>query len=247
MEFILQKDNVCRAEKNAVITASYLRDDILVKFASLSDVRDGEDPRKEFTPVGTVEFCKAWMEKCDIQIPRPIDYPLCFRRQGYVHHLMGREVELCFYSEVPEKMWVKPFHTKEFEPHIIGVDPYRMDLYRKNPLVWFQKPIKFVAEWRCYIMDGELQGYTRYDDNEAEFPFSANYVTPFLLELNREFTDRKMPVSYGLDIGLLENGRILFIEINDAWALGYYPKNSISQYTYATMLHSRWNQILGEQ
>lgn len=243
--FVLQSDDVSYFEKNAIVQASYLDDTIKIIRASLDDVKGKRyKSNKKLVPIGSVEFCKAWMNLCDISLPPSYDFPLCFRQMWKVY--LNRKVDVCLYSEVPYGMFVKPFNTKEFEPHIIERNVIHYDILRKNPLTWFQEPVKFVAEWRCYIHDKHLLGWTRYDDNDTEYKFFETDIHPFLHMMNAVWGDRKKPISYALDIGMLDNGRIVLVEMNDAWALGFY-KGGVSPTQYATMIRSRWNQILGDQ
>jgi len=73
--FIFQTDDVCLVEKSIVRHASMLAPAGMVEIrgASLSDIEAGRTPpSRDFVPVGTVEFCRAWMHACEIgQPPRP--------------------------------------------------------------------------------------------------------------------------------------------------------------------------------
>jgi hypothetical protein len=50
------------------------------------------------------------------------------------------------------------------------------------------------------------------------------------------------PISYTIDVGLLENGKTTLIECNDGWSVcdyGLYPE------IYFQFLVDRWKQIVG--
>jgi hypothetical protein len=53
----------------------------------------------------------------------------------------------------------------------------------------------------------------------------------------------QMPVSYSLDVGVMEDGRTALVECNDGWALGYY-KGDLRPLDYFKMLDARWQELI---
>ena len=51
------------------------------------------------------------------------------------------------------------------------------------------------------------------------------------------------PIAYSLDIGMLDWGEPALVEVNDAWALGFY-KGTLSDKDYIEMLYDRWQQLI---
>lgn len=75
MNFLLQSDNVMLVEKRTITHIAALRD-YTIKRTSLKDVMDGNVPGGHYTPVGTVEFTKAYAKLLGVNsIERVLSYP----------------------------------------------------------------------------------------------------------------------------------------------------------------------------
>lgn len=243
--FILQKDDVCRFEKSAIRHVSMLAPAgmIEIRFASLSDIESGHiQPSRAFVPVGTVEFCKAWIRACGIHEPDPIDYPECLRSY------LGRSVVLCAnYDRAPVGHWVKPVQTKAWEAHIKSASraltPSASGIDFDAP-VWASDPLVLLGEWRAYVSHGLLHGMGRYDDSNDEVDeYTHPAFTETLPEMIVAFeASGQAPAAYALDVALTQDHRLVLIEVTDAWALGFY-RGSCKPLAYAHMLAARWHQI----
>ena len=122
--------------------------------------------------------------------------------------------------------------------------------------VWLSEPVKFVSEWRYYVLDGVVVGAGRYDEGPDEAPKpDVSRVSAAASEMS--LSGSLAPAAYALDFGVMDDGRTALIEANDAWALGYYqgdtpgPKVNpcearCEHRTYAKMLYARWNQLCNE-
>ena len=198
-------------------------------------------------PVGSVEFVRACMLLMGLQEPPNLSYPPSLR------HLLHRDVRLCRASEVRESAFVKPVKTKTFTGFVF--DPARPDAaysehdreqlhcLRSLPpddMVWVSTTVDFVAEWRCYIMDGRILGIGRYDPNE---PDDVPEPPMDWLEQAANHLRADGIQTCSLDVGLLSDGRYAVVECNDAWALGLYGR-SLDSKTYLQMLWARWEQLL---
>lgn len=231
---MLQKDPVTEMEKRAVRHAAMLADAgaITLRGARLDEIGETE-PMPEAIPVGTVEFCRAWMARCGIQEPEPLDFPEPLRR------FLGRKVERFeAYEQAPEGLWVKPVRTKAWDARVKGSeDPLAADI-PEGP-VWASEPIGLVAEWRVYVLEGREVGFGRYDDGEAE----AEFCRKALGEMLEAFSESGLaPRAYALDLALGSDGKTRLMEATDAWAIGHY-KGSCSPAAYAEMLAARWEEI----
>jgi hypothetical protein len=54
-------------------------------------------------------------------------------------------------------------------------------------------------------------------------------------------SNKNFPISYTIDIGVLDNGENVVIEYNDMWAIGNY---GIDNYEYFSLLKSRYFEIV---
>jgi hypothetical protein len=85
--------------------------------------------------------------------------------------------------------------------------------------------VEFVKEWRAYIVAGKVLGVFCYSDFNGEhisFPWDVPVTT-----------------TAAIDFGLTSDGRMLPVEVNDPYAIGWYGK--LSQYKiYAEFLIAGW-------
>lgn len=229
--FLFQSDPVTLIEKRTVRHASMIGAVSSIEIAATSlDGIDSIPPNRRAIPVGTIEFCRAWMARCGIPEPEPIDYPESLRP------FLGRNVTRSgSYALAPYGAWVKPVRTKAWDAHVKAPG-----LPHPDGEVWVSEPLQIVAEWRVYVQDGRVLGNGRYDDGEddtLEFCRAtvANMVAAY------ESSD-EAPRAYALDAALTHDMSTVLIEVTDAWAIGYY-KGSCSPTRYAELLVSRWREI----
>lgn len=241
--FILQCDPVSLVEKSTVRHACALADDLRIDaehasqrgamfIGALSGVAFGHfGSARDLCPVGTVEFCRAWMHATGVIEPRPIDYPVSLWPS------LGRSLCCVPFEHAPDGAWIKPVRTKAWEAHI------------KQPgetapgpgKVWASPVLAdIVAEWRVYVADGKIAGHGRYDDGDDDaLVYSAADVEAWVRAYQDSGED---PAGYALDVALLKDGRTVLVEVTDGWAIGYY-KGTCSPVAYARLLAARWAQI----
>ncbi len=238
-EFILQFDrDVCLKERRAVEHACMIRNDMQIAGRqNIDDLRripfGALAEQRMACPVGTVEFCLAWMHAVGIPEPEPVDYPDILR------DALGRDVRRMPFSEVAAGMWVKPIRTKAWDAHIKRSD----DELPGDELVWASEAISrehWLAEWRVYVVSGVWIGAGRYDDGLCEDVRLNTEVVQSWIE--RFEASGQAPVGYALDVALLSDGRTILVEVTDGWALGYY-RGDCAPAHYATLLSERWREI----
>ena len=102
-------------------------------------------------------------------------------------------------------------------------------------------PVRFLCEWRYYVVEGQLAGAARYDSLVRGRRLVCTVrVVREAIQLMR--SDPGSPVSYALDFGVLESGVAALVEANDGWALGLYSR-SLSPRDYHRLLRTRWDQL----
>ena len=250
LRFVFQREPLCLVEKTAVRQVLLLAPDGAVSalvapplFAEepgaahvpLARLPFGalRQPGSPACPVGTVEFCRAWMNACGVEEPEPLDYPEALR--GYLRRRVQRFASPL---DVPDGWWVKPVKTKAWEA-------YRCSTQEPAPLregpVWCTEHLPVIAEFRAYVLSGQLRSVARYDDGEGpdEPPTSVlNFVQDVLSAYVKSGT---APVAFALDVVLLTDGRAALLEVSDAWALGKYKECLATD--YARMLLARWAEL----
>ena len=225
MKYLLQQENYLRKEKlialksdNSCFTVSY--DQLESNIKNL----DGA----EYVPIGTVEFVNKYCELQNIKIQYIATYPI------ELTNYLQRKIRQGSYSGARPNEFVKPIKTKAFTGAI------KQELTEEVPddlPVWISDPVKFSAEFRCYIVDRKLIGHSRYDDGDDEVAFNVNIVE----EMIYNYTSQ--PAGYSIDIGACD-GRTLLVEVNDGWSLGFYPWGTMSDQKYLDLITLRWKQIL---
>lgn len=201
-------------------------------------------------PIGSVEFIREFMRVTSIPEPENISYPI------EISHLLHRSVKMQQVGSILGRHFVKPVETKiftgfiydcmqnprELEPH----DKEQFDVLMGLPAetkVWVSEPVKFVSEWRYYIIDGRIIGKARYDPDGAD---DAPEPDAIILEIAiRSLTTigGKPIGAYALDMGVLDSGETALVECNDAWAIGLYGK-ALDSRNYFEFLQARWSQIV---
>ncbi|MEM6502077.1 MAG: ATP-grasp domain-containing protein, partial [Cyanobacteria bacterium P01_C01_bin.89] len=96
--------------------------------------------------------------------------------------------------------------------------------------------IKFHSEYRVYVRDGEILNICFYKGNPL--------IQPNVTAIQKMVTATKdYAVAYGLDVGVIENGRTALVETNDFCCLGNYGLKAIE---YAKCIADRWPEVWGE-
>jgi hypothetical protein len=201
--------------------------------------------------VGSVEFAREAMDLMGIAEPENLSYPSSLSR------FLMRDLRQMQVGDIRDRCFVKPVQTKRFtgfvyDPRFNGADysehdREQLELFQCLPtseVVWVAAPVKFIAEWRCYVLEGRVVGLARYDPDgpdNADDPAQA-----WLNDVVSVFESVEGHAAYSLDIGLLDDGRYALVECNDAWALGLYGQ-ALDAKVYLQLLWARWHQLLSRQ
>lgn len=238
-----------RAEGRVVAQACMLRDIGQVR-AELGELtRYAAELRAGAVPEGSVEFVRAAMAAAGIIEPAPMSYP------GTLEPWMRRRVDRMPLERVRGTVFIKPETTKLFTGFVWreGVEDQAYDEHDREQLerlralapdtmVWVAEPVRFQCEWRYYVLDGEVLGAARYDQDGAD-----DAPVPDALVLSdavRAMTGAtEAPVAYALDLGVLEGGETAVVEVNDAWAIGHYGRGGPGPVDYLRFLAARWSQM----
>lgn len=91
----------------------------------------------------------------------------------------------------------------------------------------------FAAEFRGYVVHGDLLGLFPYKGEPLTFP-DPEVVRAALAAWP------EAPAGYALDIGVAEDGRTLLVEVNDGYASGNY---GLGPMRYVQMIEARWTEL----
>lgn len=199
------------------------------KHAAFCVVSAGEwysgPPSEEAVPVGSVEWTLAYARTLGVGFYPLPTYPIALSK------FWRREVRPGVFSDALPSEFVKPVRCKSFDG---GIRSSIRERVSPSERVWISEPVSFLAEWRCYVCEGEIVGVAQYGEGEdRELDLSAA----------REMIDaEKGSAGWALDVGLLESGETALVEANDGWALGYYA--GCSAQAYLRVISSRWREIV---
>lgn len=99
--------------------------------------------------------------------------------------------------------------------------------------VYVSDIINIVSEFRAYVYSGETEAVKHYRKEWNKIPDES-----FIEDAIKQYTS--CPIAYGIDFAVLDTGKTVVLEVNDACNLGNYGLDSS---LYANMIASRWNEI----
>lgn len=241
--FLLQKGAVMSGEKIACSCSNFP-----IQYCSYEGI-DALNPKEsltKFIPVGSVEFTQKYADRVGIVLPPNLSY------YGPVLDFAKREIKKGLYKDALPWQFVKPYEKiKSFTGGLKGDIESEGIVVEEDEMVWISQAVPFESEFRFYVHNyankWEILGWSRYDDLEVENPKpDLDLVSKLAGYIYRDIG----PNAYSIDIGWrpdLEQYDV--IEMNDAWALGFYNNNDPqskppTKQQYANMLYSRWVQLV---
>jgi hypothetical protein len=192
-------------------------------------------------PVGSVHFCRWVAQQQGRALTDLLSYPRSLEShlQRYVRVCTKRDA-LDLIAACP---FIKPFgNAKAFTGFVRGLNAPTQGFveYPDDEQVYVSQKVAWLSEWRIYVQDGAIVGSARYDAGQEDAPSPDDIVVAQMIDavglLNRNYGP------YALDVGVLSTGETALVEMNDAWALGFY-KGAMSPDKYARFLATRWEQF----
>ena len=211
---------------------------------------DSEMPATEMSvgtlPIGSVEFIQDFCAKSGIRLPSAIGF------DEWLLPWLHRDIRPTSVADIASQadpVFIKPRQEiKRFSGFVLNGDtPFEKE--QRNILktlpqdfpVWVSEVVSWQSEWRYYVVQGMIIGAGRYDpDGADDAPKPAFDEVKACVDRFESSGDA--PAGYAMDFGVLDTGKTALVEINDGWALGYYP-GSLNQLNYAKLLFARWCQI----
>lgn len=225
-----------------------LVDDIPVRSCSMDDLAQLCDAlRSGALPVGSVAYLREAMRLAGIAEPASLSYHEALRPH------LGREIRPVAAGSLRTRCFVKPVQTKAFTGFVFDPDlrsedyddhdQEQLKALRSLPSdapVWISDVVDFAGEWRCYVIQGQVIGAARYDPDGADSvePPDAQWID----SMAKKLFDNAGLSAFSLDVGRLEDGRCVLVEVNDAWAIGLYGR-ALEPRHYLELLWTRWTQL----
>lgn len=172
------------------------------------------------------------LTQCSVPIPESIDYPDELKDFYERKIWTGKLEDLKHYGDV----FVKPQQHKLFNGMVCGrKNIYLLALFDPITPCYFSDIVKFVSEYRCFVLDGEILGVHHYAGDWTKIP--NKYTVEGAV---RDYQEGNHPIAYAIDFGITEHGETLIVEVNDGFALGAYGLPSAK---YARLLEARWESF----
>lgn len=179
---------------------------------------------RDHTPIGSVEWTREWARIIGLDLPEPETYPWPLRP------CLRRAVRRAVFWRAHPNEFVKPVKCKAFTGGIQSTITEDVD---PDEICWVSDPVTWGAEWRCYVLRGQIVGVGQYDEGpDADLDLAAAQA------IADAWPD--CPAGYALDVGMLD-GRLALVEVNDGWALGYY--SGCSRAAYLSVIDARWRDL----
>lgn len=196
---------------------------------------------------GSVGFMHHAMRSFGIHVEHNHPYPEAIK------HLMHRKVLPIYtrrdlrrhFATGGNPVFVKPVETKIFTGFVCSdpEDPRFNGVGNQKELICTEV-VEFVHEWRVYVANGRAVS-TQCATPSDQRPWFPNpvHVREMIEQLNASMVEP--PAGYTLDIGVLTNGKLALVEVNDGYSIGAYGKMLPSDYW--DVIASRWAQLQQEQ
>lgn len=107
----------------------------------------------------------------------------------------------------------------------------------RNQEVWCCEIVSFASEHRAFVVDGVIRDVRHYCGNDT-VP-SREVIERCVARWTESGHAAR---GYGIDFGVLRDGRTALVEVNDGFALGSY---GLAAKDYVELLIARWEQLTG--
>jgi hypothetical protein len=188
--------------------------------------------------IGSVEATNVFFKACGIETPKYLGYP------SELKIFLARYLDDCKFGDLKKifkyPYFIKPMNdVKLFTGEVITTDEQLSYLneyggvsYETEVFVSAVLP-PIASEYRCFVHEDRLVGIQYYLGDFSKYP-----NVEMIHDMIRCY--KTSNCAYTLDIGVLENGSTVLIEINDMWAIGSYGMDAK---TYSLMCVRRMREI----
>ncbi len=208
-----------------------------------SEIDRGTLPLARDTLVaGAIRIVETALTKVGGSVPVADNLPSCLTKYR------GRQAWQSTWGELrsrygkngpPEPLFVKPYRRNKGFPSIALYNAEDMQAAAALPdshEVLVSEYVVFASEWRCFVCRGQVLELCHYSGDMFRYPDPA-VIKSAIADFRNE-----APAGYGIDFGVLTDGRTVLVEVNDGYALGSYGLNSTE---YSELLEARWLELVG--
>lgn len=191
---------------------------------------------------GGVPVVEAALAALGIAVPVADNLPACltkYRGRRVWPSTWGTLRSEYAKSAPREPLWVKPLRRNKSFPSVAVYDADDLPDAERLPdasEVLVAEYVTFVSEWRCFVRNGEVLDLCRYQGDVFRYP------DPRVIKEALADYSRIAPAAYGIDFGVLTDGRTVLVEVNEGYSLNPYGLEAME---YSELLEARWVQLAG--
>lgn len=240
--FIQTKNGVPEREPFYRAWYGLMKKGITCHFFEEAQLQSGELPITRRTlVVGGIPVMHAAANQLGVKLPLADNLPSCLAKYR------GRRIWTSTWGQLRkeyarrgpvEPLWVKPFRQHKGFPPIAIYNSDDIDGSSHLPdsyEVLVSEYVLFDSEWRCFVVHGEILDLCRYQGDVFKYP------DPKVVKAAVADHQPTAPAGYGIDFGVLSDGRTVLVEANEGYSLNPY---GLEANDYADLLTARWIQLM---
>lgn len=191
---------------------------------------------------GSIQFMQRAVRAYGRTLAEHTPYPEC------LDHLLYRKVRRLKTLKSAkglldrgETHFIKPQGWKLFTGFVAThSDDFRFNGASVQTPVWISEVVKFVSEWRVYVVHGEVLDI-KFADHGGDRTVRPSRGA--IASAVKRLTTAGAPAGYAIDFGVLATGETALVELNDGFSIGAYDR--VSAETYWRVIQARWQQLIG--
>ncbi|MFN7976010.1 MAG: ATP-grasp domain-containing protein [Acidobacteriota bacterium] len=240
---VLEKGQGKLDEEGAALVRALPRRGISVELFTEKRLARRQLPLARTTIVaGTIPVVESALRQLEVPVPEPDDYPGCLG--AFLQRRVWRSTVGALLRELEEgtlrPVFAKPAGSlKRFTGRIFGGmdDLYALEGASRRLPIHCSEIVTFRSEWRAYVVHDRIVGIKCYagDQNVAVDEVCVRDAVAALAGAGRA------RAGYGIDFGVLADGRTALVEMNDGYGLGSY---ALDPDLYADLLVARWEELM---
>ena len=228
------------AAQNTIRMGFHMQGVETVDYTSLEEIKGFTDLSPDVGVAGYISDVLMGLQCMGRSPPLLLDYP------EELKNFLGRRFFKSTYGYFRESQFNgTPWFIKPADDHKLftglvyeGTQEQRLTLgyVQDETPIWVSEVVKFVSEYRTFILEDEILDCRRYKGDWSVAP------TRKIVEQAVKLMKGVAPKAYCLDFGMTRSGSTSLVEANDGFAMGPY---GLAPPQYACMIAARWRELAG--
>jgi len=196
---------------------------------------------RETLVAGSIPAVMQALQQLEIPVPEPNDYPESLR--PFLHRKVWESTVGAVLDGLLDgdlgSVFVKPKgRLKRFTGRVFSGrdDACFLEGASKRLAVYCSFPVEWKSEFRTYVIHGKIVGTLPYWGDPSILPDDGEIRRAVeTLEKSGEAV-----AAYGIDFGVLADGKTALMELNDGFGLGSY---GLADDLYTELILARWQEL----